>query len=106
MPAAWTATTTWPGPATGSGTSSIVKRLSPRQVATFIAARSLLLRSPRTAGPQPGDVRRLALPIALREATTGRRMTIQSRHLKSRRQDHGRERDLREGARAAPSAPR
>ena len=44
MPAAWTATTTWPGPATGSGAGSIVKRFSPRHVATFIS-RSLSFAS-------------------------------------------------------------
>src|SRR5437867_13407892 len=37
MPAACTSTTTWPGPATGSGISSIVNRVPPCQVATFIA---------------------------------------------------------------------
>src|SRR5262245_1678939 len=37
MPAAVTATTTWPGPATGSATSSSVNRMPPCQVATFIA---------------------------------------------------------------------
>src|SRR5438046_8476418 len=37
MPAACTSTTTWPGPATGSGISSIVNRVPPCQVATLIA---------------------------------------------------------------------
>ena len=36
MPAASTPTTTSPGPATGSGASSTVKRLPPRHVATFM----------------------------------------------------------------------
>src|SRR5678816_1831690 len=36
MPAACTSTSTSPGPACGSGTSSTVKRLPPRQVASFI----------------------------------------------------------------------
>src|SRR5256885_774111 len=38
MPAVSTATTTWPGPAMGSGTSSSVNRVPPCQVATFMAA--------------------------------------------------------------------
>ena len=38
IPAARTETTTWPGPATGSDTLSIVNRFSPCQVATFTFA--------------------------------------------------------------------
>ena len=47
-----TSTTTCPGPATGSGASSRVKRLPPRQVATFTAAPR---RSPRKdpTAPRP-----------------------------------------------------
>src|SRR5215510_5284527 len=49
MPAAWTSTTTCPGPASGSGAVSIVKRLSPCQVATFISAPPRGLGMPREA---------------------------------------------------------
>src|SRR5919108_127890 len=51
MPAASTATTTCPGPAVGSGASSIVKRVPPCQVATFIAL--LVVERDEDAVPQP-----------------------------------------------------
>src|SRR5262250_2131949 len=49
MPAACTDTTTWPGPAAGSGASSMVKRVSPCQVATFMTPSASRVR------PEPLD---------------------------------------------------
>src|SRR5437773_11664599 len=67
MPAAWTATKTWPGPATGSSTSSSVKRLSPRQVATLTERDLSHAIPPNHAGiqdqPEAGVARYLEHPV-------------------------------------------
>src|SRR6185369_6768097 len=55
MPAACTSTTTSPGPATGSGASSRVKRSPPRHVASFIIFN---INGGLRAPPKPPDARR------------------------------------------------
>src|SRR5919201_1906550 len=64
MPAARTSTTTWRGPATGSATSSIVNRVPPCQVATFIAL--LVVERDEDAVAQPAVERLREMSFARR----------------------------------------
>ena len=77
MPAAATSTTTCPGPATGSGASSRVKRLPPRQVATFTGARrrraSRTAASPRWRGAPSSGATARAGPSRARPSGACRR---------------------------------